>query len=322
MIINKIKPWKVKFITDASELDPKNDVLLFFPFLSIDSQALEGGVPFSEFNGLKLFHLSHYFSETETVCSILNEVSNAVIIGDGGINRSALYRKFIRQEEYYLLPFALKDRYVSKTPFLSRKSKCLSAGTKSKICPNNHKEFLEAFQSPYLHRLRGEIYDKAHEIKEFVDSLIYDFDELSDEKPVGRFDRLMRKIWKKIGNDRRKFFSFDIVQKYNEYQMFVSPEEESGAPSIAFIEGMACGCAYIGRPEFYIDFGMVPGEHFIPYDGTLLGLVEQVRYYQNHPELAEKIAKNGKEFVEQHFNPDTIANNFWSFLECRLKSMN
>ena len=97
--------------------------------------------------------------------------------------------------------------------------------------------------------------------------------------------------------------------------MFVSPEEDCGLPSINWIEGMACGCAYLGRPEFYQDYPMVDGVHFIAYDGTIDGLVEKIKYYQSRPQELEQIAKNGQSFVEKTFQPQKIATELWDFLE-------
>lgn len=100
--------------------------------------------------------------------------------------------------------------------------------------------------------------------------------------------------------------------------MFVSPEEESGAASINFMEGMACGTAYIGRPSYYTAYGMIPGVHFIGYDGTLDDLKEKIRYYQERPELLAEIAAAGQEFVKKRFQPDLVARQWRDLFKQRL----
>ena len=52
--------------------------------------------------------------------------------------------------------------------------------------------------------------------------------------------------------------------------MFVVPEEANDLPGIGFVEGMACGSAYIGLDDgMYKDIGLIPRKHYITYDGTL-----------------------------------------------------
>jgi hypothetical protein len=62
---------------------------------------------------------------------------------------------------------------------------------------------------------------------------------------------------------------FNIDDEYNKYKMFINAEEVIGLPGIGFVEGMACGTAYIGlRPPMYEDIGMEDRVHYIGYDGS------------------------------------------------------
>ena len=87
-----------------------------------------------------------------------------------------------------------------------------------------------------------------------------------------------------------------MVEKFNDYKMHFLGEEILGVPGIGFVEGMACGSAYIGLDSpMYRDYGLIPGIHYISYDGTKEGLRKTVEYYQrpeNQEEL-ERIAKTG-----------------------------
>ena len=88
-----------------------------------------------------------------------------------------------------------------------------------------------------------------------------------------------------------------------------------GLPAIGFVESMACGCAYIGLDHsMYRDIGLVPGTHYIAYDGTLPGLAEAIRLYRNRPEALRRIAEEGCRFVREHFDPKTVAARFYSGL--------
>ena len=92
--------------------------------------------------------------------------------------------------------------------------------------------------------------------------------------------------------------------------MHLLGEEILGVPGIGFIEGMACGSAYIGLDSpMYRDFGLIPGVHYIAYDGTKEGLRQTVEYWQRteKQDELEQIAKTGCEFVRKNFCGPIVA---------------
>ena len=59
----------------------------------------------------------------------------------------------------------------------------------------------------------------------------------------------------------------------------------------------------------YRNYGLIPGEHYITYDGTKEGLKKTVEYWQrpeNQIEL-EAIAKRGGDFVRENFRGEKVA---------------
>ena len=109
---------------------------------------------------------------------------------------------------------------------------------------------------------------------------------------------------------KKKYLSFDIVELYNDYKMCVVGEETE-LPGIGFVEGMGCGCAYIGQDlPFYRDIEMIPGKHFITYDGTAKDLKKKVSYYQKRPKELEKIAEEGRKFIQEKCNYKVVVRNF------------
>ena len=125
----------------------------------------------------------------------------------------------------------------------------------------------------------------------------------------------------KIGDKERAYFKFDVVEKYNEYRMFLCPEEAIDLPGIGFVEGMACGAAYIGiRDPMYADMGLIDKVHYIGYDGTLQDAVEKIAYYQENEQELERIAEAGYSFVHENFNGSRVSGNFISYLENLLES--
>ena len=81
-------------------------------------------------------------------------------------------------------------------------------------------------------------------------------------------------------------------------------------PGVGFVEGMACGTAYIGQTVgYYEDYGMKEGVHYIGYDGTLSDLKAKISYWQkpeNQKQLA-MIAREGCEYVRANFKGSVIA---------------
>jgi len=166
-----------------------------------------------------------------------------------------------------------------------------------------------------LQPARKQIYDNARELTPWVDCFNSDYledDKLSkqsasDSKVVKVFKRLHDKFF--VGH-QKKYYSFDMVEKFNDYKMCIVGEEIVGLPGIGFVEGMACGCAYLGQTVgYYEDYGMKEGVHYIGYDGTLDDLKAKISYYQQpeHQQELETIAKTGCEFVRSHFNGPAAA---------------
>lgn len=102
------------------------------------------------------------------------------------------------------------------------------------------------------------------------------------------------------------------VSLYNSYKMFVVPEEVVGIPAIGFVEGMACGAAYIGLDHtMYRDIGLIAGVHYIVYDGSLTDLQLKVKYYIANDKELEVIARQGHEFVVRNFSMETVRTLFY-----------
>ena len=109
-----------------------------------------------------------------------------------------------------------------------------------------------------------------------------------------------------------------MVEAFNSYKMCIIGEEILGIPGIGFVEGMACGCAYIGLDSpAYRDWGLVPGIHYITYNGSKEDLRKVIEYYQmdEHQEELEKIAETGCKYVRENFSGETVAGNLIKQLE-------
>jgi hypothetical protein len=232
-------------------------------------------------------------------------------------NESNMQKRFVGfdehfgwfHNEYLVNPFVFADRFKVVKPFAERQNKAVSVGTIT------YPGFVgKYYGNNCLQPARKQVYDHAKELTPWVDCFNSDYLEevkarasASDRGLMGVLNRLNDKFF--LGH-QKKYFSFDMVEKFNDYKMCVVGEEIVGLPGIGFVEGMACGCAYLGQTVgYYEDYGMKAGVHYIGYDGTLDDLKAKISFYQQpeHQEELETIAKTGCEFVRSHFNGPVAA---------------
>lgn len=233
-------------------------------------------------------------------------------------NESNMQQRFVGFNEYFgwfhkqymVIPFVFAPRFKVIKPFAERQNKAVSVGTVT--YPGY---LIKYYGHDCLQPARKQVYDNARELTPWVDCFNSDYledDKLSkhsanDSKLVRTFKRLHDKFF--VGH-QKKYYSFDMVEKFNDYKMCIVGEEIVGLPGIGFVEGMACGCAYLGQTVgYYEDYGMKEGVHYIGYDGTLDDLKTKITYYQQpeHQQELETIARTGCEFVRSHFNGPAAA---------------
>lgn len=332
MCINKINPFSVKIIFNSKSI--KTDDLLFtFAHGNFDNES-ESSKQLIGLHCVKVIHVSHYMYSTSRIAKNIKNAGAHLLVAENNLKKNNLYfKKYFADyaKDVYVLPFCFNNKFRNLVPFPTRMNKCLATGSMQSISryDDNLSDVCSFFETDTFHPMRRDIHRNKDKIAQYIDSFISDISEdlkgsLSNVKdPTGNF---LQQIYTKIKNSyfihfpgnyaRRPYFDFDIVRKYNEYKMFVVPEEIVGLPGIGFVEGMACGCAYIGiRDDMYRDIGLIEGIHYIGYDNNLESLLTVIKYYQNHGEELEKIARAGCEYVRKHFSEAVVAETFYRDLE-------
>lgn len=321
--INNISPLKVKIIFDHKKLNSSEDVLFGFAFLTetFSSKKMTERSSFKHFSGKKMLHASHIFSKTRKIAENVKNCGVTLMVSESDLKKSSFFNNFFPFiDKIYVLPFALRSRYVKKKDFYSRKNKCMAIGKSLKLCenidncPEDFYEYANFFQTNLLQPMRQLIYEQKRELENYLESYI-SVQEPADNKLPKKKDSFFKKIYNLCSpiffRKKDKYYNFDIIEAYNDYRMFICPEEKVDVPSINFIEGMACGCAYIGIDHsMYKDIGMIDGQNYIAYDGTLEGMKSKIDYYKNHPEKLAQIAQSGFEFVRDNFSKEKIVKNF------------
>lgn len=304
--INNIDPKRITIIKHAKDIRPDDIVILY----NICSDNYRGMENVHAFKALSMLH----FHGKKTENAVIEKADIQCYFNEVDLSKSSeLFRKYYHVERpWIVIPFVFADRFKNIKPFKERKNKCFSTGT---ITYKPSEEFLSVYGDPCDQPARKFVKDNPDFFKGTVDCYSSDYLEDNPGKQYipGEFPiiRLYKKIYNRthIGK-QRKYYSFNMVEKFNEYKMHLLGEEILGVPGIGFVEGMACGSAYIGLDSpMYRDYGLIPGVHYITYDGTKEGLRKTVEYWQkpeNQEEL-EQIAKRGCKFVRENFCSEKIA---------------
>lgn len=303
---NGIDFTKVTILRNVSEIK-KDDIILIYNVMSDEYAQMD---QIEAFKAVSMLHFHGKKSENAVI-----ESSNiACYYNEVNLSKtSEIFKKYYHVEKpWIVIPFVFGERFKNIKPFAERQNKCFSTGT---ITYKEHEEFLSVYEDPCDQPARKFVKDNPEFFKDTVDCYSSDYLEDDPGKTINPSDNVFVKLYKKVYNKthvgkQTKYFSFNMVDKFNDYKMHLLGEEILGVPGIGFVEGMACGSAYIGLDSpMYRDYGLIPGVHYIAYDGTKEGLRATVEYYQkleNQDEL-EKIAKAGCEFVRNNFRGEKVA---------------
>lgn len=303
---NGIDSKKITVIKKVEDIRPDDIVLLY----NICSDNYRGVENIHAFKALSMLHFhgkkeENALIERANIQCYFNEVNLSL--------SSELFMKYYFVEKpWIVIPFVFAERFQNIKPFKERKNKCFSTGT---ITYKLHEEFLGVYADSCNQPARKFVKDNPEFFKDTVDCYSSDYLEDNAGKKINAGDNPLVKLYKKVYNrthvgKQKKYYSFNMVEKFNDYKMHLLGEEILGVPGIGYVEGMACGSAYIGLDSpMYRDLGLIPGVHYIAYDGTKEGLKETVEYWQraeNQEEL-EKIARTGCEYVRNNFCGHKIA---------------
>lgn len=306
---NGIEKGRITVIKNVKDIR-KDDIVLIYNVMADEFRDMEKVCAF------KALSMIHFHGKANEEARIKKAGVNC-LFGEVNLSKtSELFNKYYHINLPWIVhPFVFAERFKPVKPFADRKNKCFSTGT---ITYKIHPEFISVYGDPCDQPARKFVMDNPDFFKDTVDCYSSNYEEDTDDmKTISKKDLYAVRLYKRIYNRfqtgrQKKYFSFDMVEKFNDYKMHLLGEEIIGVPGIGFVEGMACGSAYIGIDSpMYRDYGLIPGVHYIPYDGTKEGLRATVEYYQKpeNQECLERIAKCGCSFVREHFCGKAVAAN-------------
>ena len=313
---NEIPSRKITVLTKEEEIK-KDDILIMYNYYT------------NQYDFKKrpdcLIAISHIHFNTSNADK-MRAIDPDVLYNEANFSHgSIIFDKFYSwfNKKFEVIPFVYADRFKVHKPFAERQNKCFSTGTVTYM-----HNITPYYGDPCAQPARKQIMTHREELKDFVDCYNSDYAEDTEKglkKGNGIFARIYNIIYSKLYTGRqKKYYSFNMVEKFNDYKMCLVGEEIMGIPGVGFVEGMACGCAYIGQNKgYYEDYGMQEGVHYIGYDGSIEDLKAKISYYQmpEHQEELERIAKTGCEFVRKNFCGPVIAKVLIDKLVSLKKSM-
>lgn len=311
---NGIDPEKITVLKKISDIR-KDDIVVLYRLYSEQLKDMES------VDAFKVISMIHFGGDRKEA-TLMKKVAPDCLINESQLqNSSEVFRRFYHYDGPWIVhPFVFEQRFLVNVPFDQRKNMAFATGT---ITYKDNPEFLEVYGDPCDQPSRKQIKDNPEFLEGCVDCYSSDYMEDADLLKTNPEDNALVKFYKKLYNrfhtgQQKKYYSFNMVDKFNEYKMCIVGEEILGVPGIGFVEGMACGCAYIGLDSpMYTDVGLRPGVHYIAYDGSLGDLKAKIQYYQadEHQEELKRIAAAGCAYVREHFNGDAAAESLMTELK-------
>jgi hypothetical protein len=173
--------------------------------------------------------------------------------------------------------------------------------------------FTEFFETDTYHPVRKLLYQNREQLSDWLTCRISPFRELTGSRTIAsKLSRLLR-----LDIVQTEYFSFDIVDFFNQHRFAVVGEELSGAPAIGFFEAMACGSVMLGqRGSFYDGLGLVPNIHYLPHDGSIESIRAAIEQANADIDRTKEISKAGLAYIAEFCTPAKV----WDALERNLAS--
>lgn len=286
---------KTEIIFSSKKLRNKCDVLLNFNSARVE-EFTEG---VRKFDGLKIFHLMDYFwiDPGSRKYQRLKDYGVDYLFNYSSPDKYCPYfKKYFPDYIGKVIPvsFGFSPRFKEEKSFEERKKKCVALGSVNPFRPAdsdpiNYIETANFYKNEkWLHRFRRMLVENKDQLFGVMDSMLPVFPEYKD-------------------------FKYDLVEKFNEYQMFVSDETMFYFPTAKTYEGPASGAVMVCSDHpCFTDLGFIDGVNCIKHRQLdILDFKEKVNYYIKNEDKLEKIQKAGTDFVLKEYSHSAIADKLY-----------
>lgn len=219
----------------------------------------------------KIINLSHYFIRTAEKGANIATLDNVTLTAESDLRENTYFQKYFPQcRSFLVLPFAVSPRFSVRKPVSERKGICVATGSFHNLREEEpaqyYQDFIGFFGMDTYHPVRKLLNDSHAETAGWLTCRVSPYREMSGRR--GAFANLVKVL--RLDLVQSRYFSFDIVDLYNDHKFAVVGEEVSGLPAVGFFEAMACGCVMLGQQgSFYAGLGLIPAIHYLAHDGSL-----------------------------------------------------
>lgn len=320
-LLNILRFWENRYILKKNNIERTKITVLKSPAdLKEEDIVLLNRAPFNTdvtpvLPGFKAISMIHFGGNEHLVSEFARKIGVDVIFNE--FNLEKFCKLFQKSYGWYKKPtfvtsFVFQDRFKPIVPFSQRENKAFATGT---ITYRESPDFLEVYKNSCVQPSRKQIKEHSEDLKDYITCTCSDYSEGVTLNKLPANANFLQRVWytykyKSTASQQKSYYSFDMVEMFNKYKMCIIGEEVLPSPGIGFVEGMACGCAYIGLNNgLYEEYGMQEGVHYIGYNGSLTDLKYKIAYYQapEHQAELEAIAKTGCEFIRANFNGPAVA---------------
>jgi hypothetical protein len=256
----------------------------------------------------KLINLSHYFIRTKEKANNIALLQNVVLVADSDVRENPYFKKFFPASgRIIVLPFAIKGRFTLTKPLAERRGICAATGSfhnlNEEVPEHYYRDFRNFFKSDTYHPVRKLLYFAKDELAGWLTCRISPYREMKT------WPTMLGKVLTPLRLDVRqtKYFSFDIVDFYNDHKFAIVGEEMSGFPAVGFFEAMACGCVMLGQQDsFYKGLGLEANVAYLTHNGTIAGIYSAIEQATDAPGRIEEVSRAGMAYVAQHCVPAVV----------------
>jgi hypothetical protein len=265
---------------------------------------------------IKLINLSHYFIRTKEKADNIASLTNVTLTGESDLRHSTYFNHFfIIPYPFIVLPFAINPRFKLKIPISKRAGICAATGSfhnlQNETPASYYFDFTNFFKIDTYHPVRKLLFEHRTELKDWLDCRISKYREKGESNT--RLRNLL--TMSRLDVLQTKYFSFDMVDFFNNRQFAIVGEEASGSPTIGFFEGMACGCVMLGQQgSFYEGLDLEPDVHYVEHTGTIESIRHVLHEVSANPTRLDQLSQAGVGYVTKNCGPQSV----WCSLQTHL----
>jgi hypothetical protein len=330
--INDLPIARDHFLFDPRQINSGDTIFSFSSYLLAKSfsdlaPSSDLVTVFSRPDLFKVVHLSHYIFNFEILVKNLCDLGVNMLCYESNLTKSRLFQRYAPQiREVVPIPFAVQDRFsYHKSPY-ERDRRCIATGGIDHFRLNPAiKEFFLEFSTSSFNPMRGLLYENQDMLTHF---LVVNMSRFNDNLKETQQHSIALESWRealagpssaiKALKREPSYYTTSFVDLFNTHQLSYVSEEITHAPALGFFESMACGAIPIGIDNFiYNDIGLQPSRNYLPFDGSLGGLLATIQLVWQNPQIIEPIVAENLAFIEQHLRQDKVAGRFLNELLMR-----